>query len=100
MWRQIAEAGDIHFLWLQSLSQRSFQREYRIHKNFPVSVGKIGKLFYVLVPDDATKARIGRTISARHPYHPPFVTPNNQFAAVTIAEFARVRLHASRAAAR
>lgn len=88
MWRQIAEAGDVHFLRPQCLAQRGFEREYGFHEYLPVRCGEVGKLLYVRVPDDAAEPGIGCAVGTRHAHYPPFFAANNQFAAVTVAQFA------------
>lgn len=93
VWGQITEAGQVHFVRLQCLSQCALQRKHRVHEGLPVGPGEIGEFLYMLVPDDAAEPRIGGTIGTRHPHHAPLLAADNQLATITIAKLATGSWH-------
>ena len=92
---QIAQAGDIHFFWLQRLAQCTFQPEHGIHEHLAVCSGQVGEFLDMFVPDHTAKSRVGRAVGARNAHDAPLLSTNNQFTAVPVAEFAARRRHAS-----
>lgn len=85
MWCEITQAGEVHFLRVQCLSQCTLEGEYGSHEFLPVRHRKVSEFLYVLVPHHTAEARVGGTIGTEYPHHAPFVPAHDLFATIAIA---------------